>query len=86
MNQIYQKEISYPDLPLAIYTEIAAHLEQVDGLTVELIPEDRLDFAYHHSQLKGLRIQTQSDPQELPLLQSILDYYNELYGSYSPLL
>jgi len=78
-----QEIISYPDLPLAIYLEIAAHLEQVDGLSVELLPEDRPDFAYQRSQIKGFKIH--GDPLDRPLLKSILDYYNQLYSSYKQL-
>jgi hypothetical protein len=79
---IYQQQISCPDLPLAIYKEIAAHLGQVDQLTVEVIPEDRPDFDYYQSQAKGLALKGKLDLHGKALLQSILDYYSGLYGAF----
>jgi hypothetical protein len=43
-------------LPLAVYREVAAHLQQIEGITVEfLAPIDR-EFSYTGSQLDGLKI------------------------------
>jgi hypothetical protein len=53
MDQHYQ----YPCLPLAVYRELAAHLRQVDGLAVELLPQMATTFDYRLSQLGGLQLQ-----------------------------
>jgi hypothetical protein len=43
-------------MPLAVYREVAAHLQQIEGITVTfLTPNDR-EFSYTQSQLGGLEI------------------------------
>jgi hypothetical protein len=73
MEQIH-KTITFPRLPLAVYRELAAHLRQVKGVDVELIPQSSSDFDYYQSQIAGLSISYPSDVNE-ELVQRILDYY-----------
>jgi hypothetical protein len=80
-----QQQITYPHLPLAVYREIAAHLQQIEGVTVELLPQDAPSFSYSQSQIKALVLTT---PEELTKtqqdqIQSILDYYAQIHGQYS---
>jgi hypothetical protein len=50
-----QYQVTYvPDLSLATYRELAAHLEQVDGMTTELIWRDHPEFDYHASQISSM--------------------------------
>jgi hypothetical protein len=50
-----------PDLPLAMYYELAAHLSQIGGVEVSLIWQDSELFNYEESQIAALRIQLNLD-------------------------
>ncbi|MFM8296405.1 MAG: hypothetical protein ACKN9E_17915 [Microcystaceae cyanobacterium] len=80
----YQEKVSFHNLHLAVYREIAAHLQQVAGVQTRLIPQSAPYFDYQLRQVEALEI---SYPQSLPatekqLLESILAYYAQRYGSY----
>ncbi len=79
-----QQTIVYPALPLAVYREIAAHLEQVNGVRAALRPREFDRFDYHQSQIGSLAIDytTDFDDRDRPLVTAILDYYAERHGSY----
>ena len=68
-------------LPLAVYREVAAHLQQIEGITVQfLVPTER-SFNYTESQLGGLEIRgidrlTAADQSNF---QCILSYYADRY-------
>jgi hypothetical protein len=49
-----KEKIEFAGLPLAVYREIAAHLRQVEGVGVDLIPQSSLQFDYDQSQIAGL--------------------------------
>jgi hypothetical protein len=71
-------KIAYkPELPLAMYKELAAHLSQLDGVSTELIWQDRQDFSYDASQIAGMNITCKSQMLERSqeLVSSILNYY-----------
>ena len=53
---ITQEKIEFPGLPLAVYREIAAHIRQVLGVEVGLIPQTSSEFDYNQSQISGLWI------------------------------
>ena len=72
-----QQKIEFPNLPLAVYREISAHLRQVEGVDVDLIPQTSSDFDYDQSQIAGLSISCQPNTNEEQVKQ-ILDYYNNL--------
>ena len=54
---IQQKQtIIYPQMPLAIYRELASHLQQVQGVETHLTPQQFQQFDYHQSQIGSLEI------------------------------
>ncbi len=68
-------------LPLAVYREVAAHLQQLEGIAVDfLVPNDR-SFSYTESQLGGLEISGIDRLTELELdrFNRILSYYADRY-------
>ena len=76
-------ELKFPNLPLAVYREIAAHLCQVDGVETGLYPATFQQFDYNQSQVGGLWIQyaptASLDSREL--VDQILAYYQNHYGA-----
>ena len=84
-NLLAQKEtIAYPPLPLAIYREVSAHLQQVEGVKTVLIPQSSRQFDYAQSQIEAIQIEYPVDlsNQEKQYLESILEYYGQKYGEY----
>jgi len=84
-SAIQQKQtIIYPRMPLAIYRELASHLEQVQGVETHLTPQQFQQFDYHHSQIGSLEINYTEAFQESDraLVTAILDYYAQRHGSY----
>ena len=80
------EQIAYPQLPLAVYREIAAHLRQIEGIDAELIPyspeeDQKQQFDYSQSQIKGLSIEYSDnlDLQSKQRKEKILDYYARRY-------
>ncbi|WP_413175417.1 hypothetical protein [Anabaena azotica] len=80
MEQIH-KEIEFPNLPLSVYQEIAAHLCQVEGVEVDLMPQTSCEFDYNQSQVGGLSISWTANTNEERLKQ-ILAYYQKRYSSF----
>jgi len=76
------------DLPLSVYQELAAHLRQVNGVDVGLIPQESNLFNYDSSQISGLWLQLSASsdasgsfpPSAKEQLDRILAYYQERYG------
>jgi hypothetical protein len=82
---IQQKQtIIYPRMPLAIYRELASHLQQVQGVETHLTPQQFQQFDYHQSQIGSLEINYTEAFQESDrtLVTAILDYYAQRHGSY----
>ena len=82
---IQQKQtIIYPRMPLAIYRELASHLQQVQGVETHLTPQQFQQFDYHQSQIGSLEINYTETFQESDrtLVTAILDYYAQGHGSY----
>ncbi|MBO3460810.1 hypothetical protein G7B40_022155 [Aetokthonos hydrillicola Thurmond2011] len=77
-----RQKIEFTDLPLAVYREIAAHLQQVEGVEVGLIPQSSESFDYNQSQIAGLWIEhtPKSVPQSRQRVEQILAYYRSRYG------
>jgi hypothetical protein len=75
-------QIQSPHIPLAVYRELAAHLQQIAGVTVEFLePATDRAFNYTESQLGGLTIHgvdRLAEP-DLARLQLILGYYTDRY-------
>ena len=76
--------IHCPGLPLAVYREVAAHLCQVDGVVVELLPQQSQQFDYRLSQVDSLRIKHAPDLDAAwhQQVQQILAYYSDRYGAW----
>jgi len=84
-NLLTQKEtIAYPQLPLAVYREISAHLQQIKGVKTILIPQSSAQFDYAQSQIENVQIEYPVDlsSQEKQYLEGILEYYGQKYGKY----
>lgn len=79
-----EEQIIYPSLPLAVYRELAAHLEQVAGIKTKLIPQTSEQFDYHQSQISGILIYSDTDLEVsfTQQIEKILNYYGHRYGSY----
>jgi hypothetical protein len=77
-------ELQFPRLPLATYREVAAHLQQVSGVTVELLPQTSPEFDYSQSQVGGLRILLKAtvSPGDRQRLNQVLDYYSDRFGAW----
>lgn len=72
-----RRQISYkPEITLAMYRELASHLEQVDGVSVELIWQGDREFSYLGSQIAGLYLNfANALPQQQDLVENILNHY-----------
>lgn len=75
--------ITYPNLPLAIYREVAAHLRQVRGVVAEVLPQTSAEFNYNQSQSGGLLLEYSPDidSQERAQAEAILSHYATIYGT-----
>jgi hypothetical protein len=82
-----RQPLCIPTLPLAIYREVAAHLRQVTGVDVELVPQMAQTFGYRQSQIGGLKLRftDAADPSSQQRVQQILDYYGKRYGNWQPM-
>lgn len=71
-------------LPLAVYREVAAHLQQVQGVEVNIIPQTSQQFDYNQSQVGGLSIRytDASDVVSRERVNQILAYYQNRYGAW----
>ena len=84
-NLLTQKEtITYPQLPLAVYREVSAHLQQIEGVKTVLIPQSSTQFDYAQSQIEAIQVEylIELSSQEKQYLESILEYYAQKYGKY----
>ncbi|MEH2249157.1 hypothetical protein [Nostoc sp.] len=76
-----KEKIEFAGLPLAVYREIAAHLRQVEGVEVDLIPQSSQQFDYNQSQIGGLSISwtANSGSESRQQVNQILAYYRNRY-------
>lgn len=79
--------LTCPQLPLAVYREVAAHLRQVTGVKTNLImrslehdPSEKFD--YYQSQIAALEINYESEISAIDRsrITEILDYYARRYS------
>lgn len=77
-----KEKIEFSGLPLAVYREIVAHLRQVEGVKVSLIPQSSQQFDYNQSQVGGFWLSwtPNSNLESQQRVQQILAYYQNLYG------
>ncbi len=71
-------------LPLAVYREVAAHLGQIDGIEIGLVPQQSNQFDYSLSQIDSLWVEysDHADPNCHAQVQQILAYYSDRYGAW----
>ena len=81
-TKLKRQQLASPQLPLAIYREIVAHLRQVEGVKANLLVQKATDFDYLQSQVGGLGIESNldSNPQAQTQIDSILEYYAQKYA------
>lgn len=86
MNPQLSQPICCAHLPLAVYREVAAHLQQVIGVRVELLPQRSQEFDYAQSQIGGLQVHysPESGPEVQQRVEQILSYYGDRYGAWEP--
>lgn len=76
-----KEKIEFAGLPLAVYREIAAHLRQIEGVEVDLIPQSSQQFDYNQSQIGGLSVSwaANSSLESRQQVNQILAYYQNRY-------
>ncbi len=76
--------VRFPTLPLAVYREVAAHIMQVSGVSVALLPQRSPSFDYSQSQIDSLWIEHAEtlDSEHQVQVQQILAYYSDRYGAW----
>jgi hypothetical protein len=76
-----KEKIELAGLPLAVYREIAAHLRQVEGVEVDLIPQASQQFDYNQSQIGGLWLSWTANAslESRQRVNEILGYYQNRY-------
>jgi hypothetical protein len=74
--------IANHQLPLAIYREVAAHLRQVEGITVSYLDQVDRGFSYLESQVGGLEILGADQLSDLDQarFENVLNYYADRYS------
>ncbi|WP_448604152.1 hypothetical protein [Thermoleptolyngbya sp.] len=78
-----KRQICLPQLPLAVYREVAAHLRQVPGVSVELLPQTSTEFDYRQSQVGGLEIDDEeATAAAQQQVERILQYYSDRFGAW----
>jgi hypothetical protein len=77
---------SSPQMPLAIYREVEAHLRQVAGVEVAVLPQTSQEFEYLKSQAGGLSIQygAEATDESRRRVEQILAYYGDRYAPWEP--
>ena len=77
--------LTCPQLPLAVYREVAAHLRQIDGVETGLVlrscDSEAAKFDYDQSQIEALCLEYSQDidVQQKKRIEEILDYYGQRY-------
>jgi hypothetical protein len=80
-----KERYTYPQLPLAVYREIEAHLRQIIGVNAGLIVKplkgSQEPFDYAASQIEALWLEYPPDlkVESKQQIQAILDYYQKRY-------
>jgi len=87
MSTTLQFQIRCPNLPLAVYREVAAHLRQVEGVEAGLLPQTGLTFDYLQSQVGGLWFRYPNDgaTRYQTQVEAILNYYGQRFRPWETL-
>jgi hypothetical protein len=73
------KIVYQPDIALAMYRELASHIEQIDDVTAELFWQESTEFSYLGSQIGGMWLtypQLISEQSQV-LIKNILNHYGD---------
>ncbi len=71
------KIVYQPDIALAMYRELASHIEQIDDVNAELFWQESTEFSYLGSQIGGMWLtypQSLSEQSQV-LIKNILNHY-----------
>ncbi|URR36769.1 hypothetical protein NBE99_06450 [Thermosynechococcus sp. HN-54] len=71
-----------PCMPLAVYRELAAHLQLLDGVSVRLLPQSRAQFDYQLSQIEGIAVTWPTTPKMQARCEEILQHYGLQHGGW----
>lgn len=73
-----------PRMPLAVYRELAAHLQLLDGVSVRLLPQTCSRFDYELSQIEGIAVAVSPtlDPNAQARCEEILQHYGLQHGGW----
>ncbi|BAZ45267.1 hypothetical protein NIES4102_22860 [Chondrocystis sp. NIES-4102] len=80
-----QQKLTCPQLPLAVYREVVAHLRQVEGVDAKIILRphyhDSTQFDYYQSQVAAIEINYSEnlDDRKRKQVTAILDFYAQRY-------
>lgn len=66
--------VCYEGMPLAVYYELAAHLQSLPNVQAETLWNSTPVFSYHDSQLEGIRIHYSTTMSFAPI-EAILNHY-----------
>jgi hypothetical protein len=80
---VSQYHITYqPEISLAMYRELAAHLEQMPGVNATLISQKSEVFSYLGSQVAGLELSlpTNLSSSNQGIMRGILGHYGMWYA------
>lgn len=77
LNTNRYKIIYNPDIALAMYRELASHIEQIENVTAELFWQESNQFSYLGSQIGGmwLTYDQMISAQSQVLIKKILNHY-----------
>ena len=79
---VLKHRIRLAQMPLAVYREVSAHLEQVERVQTELVPQTSQQFDYSLSQIDSLWIDQPDDAAADQRVSQILAYYSDRYGAW----
>jgi hypothetical protein len=77
-NPLNRFKITYdPDIALAMYRELASHIEQIEEVSVELFAQESQEFSYLGSQIGGMWLTYPATltTQTQNLIKNILNHY-----------
>ena len=80
-----QYQLVCPQLPLAVYREVAAHLRQIEKVNTRLIlcplKDNQAKFDYGESQIQALSIEHPHNlgDRQKQQIAAVLDYYAQRY-------
>jgi hypothetical protein len=83
-RNVMNYSIRCANLPLAVYREVTAHLQQVEGVRVELMVQRSQEFDYPLSQIDRLEVAYPENfsPGDRQRVEQILAYYSDRYGNW----